>query len=51
MDYVLPKVGDLPSFELRRTETPTPINPLGTKRAGEAEAMGAPTAIMDAVIA
>jgi len=36
MDYVLATAADAPpSFELRHLETPTPLNPLGAKGAGE----------------
>jgi CO/xanthine dehydrogenase Mo-binding subunit len=36
MDYVLATAGDAPPvFELRHLETPTPLNPLGAKGAGE----------------
>ncbi len=31
MDYALPKAAMIPWFELDRTETPTPVNPLGAK--------------------
>jgi carbon-monoxide dehydrogenase large subunit len=29
MDYALPKADMLPFYETERTETPTPVNPLG----------------------
>ena len=35
MDYAIPKAEFLPPFELDRTETPTDVNPLGVKGAGE----------------
>ncbi|HTG13581.1 MAG TPA: xanthine dehydrogenase family protein molybdopterin-binding subunit, partial [Candidatus Eisenbacteria bacterium] len=35
MDYTLPKADMLPFYETDRTETPTPVNPLGVKGAGE----------------
>jgi len=36
MDYVLATASDAPStFELRHLESPTPLNPLGAKGAGE----------------
>ena len=50
MDYAAPKADDLPSFELDRTVTPTPVNPLGAKGAGEAGSVGAPAAIVNAVV-
>ena len=33
--YLVPSSAELPSFELERTETPTPTNPLGVKGVGE----------------
>jgi len=50
MDYAMPRADDLPSFELDRTVTPTPVNPLGAKGAGEAGSVGAPAAIVNAVV-
>jgi aerobic carbon-monoxide dehydrogenase large subunit len=36
MDYVLATAADAPqTFELRHLESPTPLNPLGAKGAGE----------------
>ena len=35
-DYALPSAADVPSFELDRTETPSPVNSLGVKGIGEA---------------
>src|SRR3990167_3081783 len=35
MDYALPKADGLPSYTTDRTVTPSPINPLGVKGAGE----------------
>jgi aerobic carbon-monoxide dehydrogenase large subunit len=46
----MPRADDLPSFELDRTVTPTPVNPLGAKGAGEAGSVGAPAAIVNAVL-
>jgi len=39
----------LPSFELDRTETPSPTNPLGVKGVGETGAIASPPAVMNAV--
>jgi carbon-monoxide dehydrogenase large subunit len=50
MDYAVPKADDLLAFELDRTVTPTPVNPLGAKGVGEAGAVGAPAAIVNAVL-
>ena len=35
MDYAMPKADMLPFYETDRTVTPTPVNPLGIKGAGE----------------
>jgi aerobic carbon-monoxide dehydrogenase large subunit len=39
----------MPSFELDRTETPSPTNPLGVKGVGETGAIASPAAVMNAV--
>jgi carbon-monoxide dehydrogenase large subunit len=50
MDYALPRAGHIPLFELDRTETPSPVNPLGVKGVGEAGTIGATPAIVGAII-
>jgi carbon-monoxide dehydrogenase large subunit len=50
MDYTLPRADDLPSIRLKLNEVPCTTNPLGIKGAGEAGAIGAPPAIMNAVV-
>lgn len=50
MDYTMPRADDLPSFEIDRTVTPCPHNPLGVKGAGEAGAIGSTPAVVNAVI-
>jgi carbon-monoxide dehydrogenase large subunit len=50
MDYALPKAHKLVSFELDRTVTPCPHNPLGVKGVGEAGAIASPAAVVNAVI-
>ena len=50
MDYALPKASQMPWFETDRTETPTPVNPLGVKGVGEAGTIGATPAIVNAVV-
>ncbi len=50
IDYVVPGAPDLPHYELDRTVTPSPHNPLGVKGAGEAGAIGAPPAVVNAVV-
>jgi carbon-monoxide dehydrogenase large subunit len=47
--YATPKATDLPSFELDRTVTPTPLNPLGAKGAGDIGNPPAPPAVVNAV--
>jgi carbon-monoxide dehydrogenase large subunit len=49
MDYCMPRADDLPSFTVDTTVTPCTHNPLGVKGCGEAGAIGAPAAIMNAV--
>jgi aerobic carbon-monoxide dehydrogenase large subunit len=50
MDYALPKAAQIPWFETDRTETPSPVNPLGVKGVGEAGTIGATPAIVNAVV-
>ena len=50
MDYALPKAAMIPWFELDRTETPSPVNPLGVKGVGEAGTIGATPAIVNAIV-
>ena len=48
-DYTMPRAGDLPSFTLGFTCTPSPHNPLGSKGCGEAGAIAAPAAVINAL--
>src|SRR5215218_10189456 len=48
--YGMPSAADLPAFETRRTETPTPLNPLGVKGIGESGTIGATPAVQNAVV-
>jgi aerobic carbon-monoxide dehydrogenase large subunit len=50
MEYAVPSADKLPSFELDRTVTPTPVNPLGVKGVGEAGTIASPVAVANAVI-
>jgi carbon-monoxide dehydrogenase large subunit len=50
MDYALPRAADLPRLNLTRTETPTPVNPLGIKGIGEAGTIGSTPALVNAVV-
>src|SRR5678816_3252623 len=49
MDYALPRADDVPSFKVGTRVTPCTHNPLGAKGCGEAGAIGAPAALMNAV--
>jgi len=48
-DYLLPTSDVVPRIEIEHMESPSPINPLGVKGAGEAGTIGAPAAIIAAV--
>src|SRR5690606_33458598 len=50
MDYALPRADLLPTFELDRTETPSPVNPLGVKGAGETGTIASTPAVVNAVV-
>ena len=50
MDYCLPRADNLPSFSFAYNELPTTANRLGVKGSGEAGAMGAPPAVINAVV-
>jgi carbon-monoxide dehydrogenase large subunit len=49
MDYCIPRSSDVPSFKVDTRETPCTHNPLGVKGCGEAGAIGAPAAVMNAI--
>jgi carbon-monoxide dehydrogenase large subunit len=49
MDYTMPRAGDLPSIKIAMTTTPCPSNPLGIKGCGEAGAIAAPAAVVNAL--
>src|SRR5271166_6275565 len=49
MDYCMPRADDLPSFKVETVETPCPSNPLGLKGCGEAGAIAAPPAVINAL--
>ncbi len=50
MDYALPKADDLPFFETDRTVTPSPVNPMGVKGAGETGTIASTAAVANAVL-
>lgn len=49
MDYTMPRADDLPDFTVDTTTTPCTHNPLGVKGCGEAGAIGATAAVMNAI--
>lgn len=49
MDYAIPRASDVPSFKVQHGSTPSPNNPLGIKGCGEAGAVGAPPAVINAI--
>jgi len=49
LDYPVPSAADLPAIAWDFIESPSPLNPLGAKGAGESGAIGAPPAIVNAV--
>jgi carbon-monoxide dehydrogenase large subunit len=48
--YAMPSAVEFPHFETARTETPTPVNPLGAKGIGESATIGSTPAVQNAVI-
>jgi len=50
MDYALPNADMLPTFVTDFVESPSPYNPLGAKGAGESGCIGAPPAVVNAVL-
>jgi aerobic carbon-monoxide dehydrogenase large subunit len=50
MDYAVPKAGFFPRFEVDRTETPSDVNPLGVKGAGETGTIASTPAVVNAVM-
>jgi carbon-monoxide dehydrogenase large subunit len=50
MNYGVPKAEVLPMFEIDRTVTPSPVNPLGVKGAGEAGTIASTPTVANAVM-
>ena len=50
VSYLVPSAAEFPRWELHRTETPSPTNPLGVKGVGETGAIASPAAVMNAVV-
>ncbi len=49
MDYTMPRADDVPSYNVGMTQTRCPSNPLGIKGCGEAGAIAAPPAVINAL--
>jgi aerobic carbon-monoxide dehydrogenase large subunit len=50
MDYAMPRAGDIPAFAFSTHNVPSTSNPFGVKGAGEAGAVGAPPAVINAIV-
>ncbi|MBV8575426.1 MAG: xanthine dehydrogenase family protein molybdopterin-binding subunit, partial [Acetobacteraceae bacterium] len=50
LDYPVPRADSLPAIRSQFQETPSPTNPLGVKGIGESGSIGAPPAIVHAVL-
>jgi len=50
MDYTMPRAGTTPALAFSTHNVPTKANPLGVKGAGEAGAVGAPPAVINAIV-
>ncbi len=50
MDYAVARAEDVPTLEFDRTETPSPVNPMGVKGVGEAGTIGSTPSIVNAVV-
>jgi carbon-monoxide dehydrogenase large subunit len=50
MDYCMPRADNMPPIEFSYNVVPCTTNPLGLKGAGEAGAIGAPPAVINAIV-
>lgn len=50
MDYALPTAAMVPRYETDHTVTPSPVNPMGVKGAGEAGTIASAQAVVNAII-
>ncbi len=50
MDYTVPNARQIPPIETARTETPSPVNPMGLKGVGETGTIAATQAVVNAVV-
>ncbi len=48
-DYLLPRATDMPPIEIGHLNTPSPLNPMGSKGVGEAGAIPTPACFVQAV--
>ena len=49
MDFLLPTAMEIPDLEVGHIETPSPLNPLGVKGAGEAGSIPVPALVAEAI--
>ena len=50
LDYAVPKAAQIPTIETERTETPSPVNPMGLKGVGETGTIASTQAVVNAVV-
>ena len=50
MDYAIPRADDLPAIAVTSRDVPSPTNALGVKGAGEGATVGAPGAVIHAIL-
>src|SRR6059036_1379531 len=50
LNYAIPRADDLPSISVTSRDVPSPTNPLGVKGAGEGGTVGAPGAVIHAIL-
>jgi aerobic carbon-monoxide dehydrogenase large subunit len=50
LDYAIPRAADLPAISVTSRDVPSPTNPLGVKGAGEGGTVGAPGAVIHAIL-
>ena len=50
MDYTLPRADNFPNFDFTMRNVPCTTNPMGLKGSGEAGAIGAPPAVINAIV-
>jgi CO/xanthine dehydrogenase Mo-binding subunit len=48
-DYLIPSATEIPPIEVRHEETPSPLNPIGSKGAGEAGTIPVPALFAQAL--